>query len=422
MMISIFVLPSLGFTKGGGNGGKVVACSWRDPIVLDYYELFMGNLEVEPLSNSITPIKMELSTITEDNFIQSFSTLIDETINYHNKNVKNDSNVNRVHRKNQKEIKDILKTFRNTFAEISTYFPKLERWNLGQYNVYTTRDSGENYSLPSNCSLQQIANYRFQGGSFGVYVNEKLFRNLPYEQKIILYFHELFLEMGKKYYGHEDAFFTRKMIRFIAKEFNIQNPLSVILKNSLIRNIYEFANQISWMGHIYSEKNPEVYFPNLLDIEGKFHLLHDKKAANFPDDTGLNTCPRNIEIKNYSNLLNNRMSLSIATGEGRQIEFNFTAGGILTGIADFTNNVHFVDAASDINTFDNFVINSNGEMLGNVPSKFFDGHASKILANPAAPDGAPEAIKTKYVSINSDGVLIFVDKSQESNCIYERDR
>jgi hypothetical protein len=195
--IKIDKLKSLG--GGVGNGGDVIKCDWRAPIITDYYESMM----LGPFAqlNSI-----RYNDYSQTSELKSVNDFID-FLKYHE---------HRGYIDNDEYIKS-FKILRKNIKRALKVFPSSQQWHLTPW-LNNIDDSNHQYILPKGCQIEQIA-VNINGT---VYASENLFNQLDQLQRNILFLHELLYHVGKVYYSHQDAFHTRALIRkFLRAQLNI---------------------------------------------------------------------------------------------------------------------------------------------------------------------------------------------------------
>lgn len=191
-----------------GNGGDIVNCQNKPPVVLDYYEASLKKLGAE------APIIMNVQKMNSDEVIEKVMTKLEPFFDFYS------------------ELKEAVETVGN-----------INDWIESESAVVELSDSKEAYTLPPSCKLIQAAVRQ----DSTVYVSPEVMKLLSPGQVGVLSLHESIYFLGTKR-GHTNSVKARGMLAYLLKENTNPGKLKELIDDFSSKGI---PNQISCRAEDY---------------------------------------------------------------------------------------------------------------------------------------------------------------------------
>jgi hypothetical protein len=260
-LLGLITLPALHAGGSGGNGGDGVFCSWRKPLVLDYYASgFIGGI----LYGGFSPI-LDIYKTRKSIGLEAV-----EILEKAKKAMGPQWSVNGAGRT---ELEILRKGLSRSLKVMGDY----QDWKQVDA-VQGIQDSLHEDFLPQGCRVLQIANSTDKG----VQVDKTLFEQLDSKQKELLALHESLYLLGRKSFNHQNSYLTRNLTRAILRYGG--NPQD----SELFGAVSDFIlNKVpAYLGHI-DENVPgsgtlNTWRLNVFDLQGEFFLENSEEEASCP--------------------------------------------------------------------------------------------------------------------------------------------
>jgi hypothetical protein len=259
MLLLISSFPILGESGSAGNGGDGVFCTWRKPMILDYYASgFVGGAHYGSYSpifdiyRSTKPLAVRVIEILNETYDMTSGFFEIEVVA-------------------KDKIKAISRGVKSSLKTVGDY----STWTLVD-DVGIIKDSLHDDFIPKGCKILQVA----KAIGSDVKVNRSLFNQLDEKQKEVLALHEAIYFLGRKAYGHKNSFLTRSLIRAILRRGGNSNDREIYdaIVNFVFNKLPEYAQNID--EDIPGSGKRNLWRLNIFDLNGEFILEEGQNLSN----------------------------------------------------------------------------------------------------------------------------------------------
>ncbi len=239
-------------SSGCGNGGHLLQCEGKEPVLLDYFEATLPTLADD----------FNFINLKDFNLIEYFTQLFTPFPN-----------------------------FKNQFTQALMIIGPPSSWIIS--DLKRTSDTNKAYYISEtkckNSKLQQVAIRQ----NHTVYVDRDLFNTLPEKQRQLLYIHEVLYYLGQKSNNINSSELIRQIIRqalqqksdYLDKKIIRLERIRLLLQ-SLMGNTLKIRYDLNWLWHdkvkalITWLSTPVVDVKQITDVSRKYSCIIAKSNSS----------------------------------------------------------------------------------------------------------------------------------------------